>query len=469
MGSPAEARRLFDAALARATNPAARASLYLAAAEAAYDAGDYEGAVAEAAAATDLFDELGRPIDAALAVATGSLGLHVLADYEGVLRLAEPRWNALDGVAGAERALLRLARPLANTVGQLEGEAASSGYVQRRVLLAEAVGDAGALAEAMLQLGSHYQGIGGPATARALYESAAVISRANDLQGTLARSLINIGTVLISRDLPAALEAIREARAVARRSGIVAMIESAAANYASTLWLAGRLSESRAVAEETAATAATPSMKTFLAVVQANIADATGEPAPVAPPMAATGSAWDRAGFGYLEMRRLLASGDAVAAAAMTEPTLVHVLAACGLDDDFCWLWPPLVQTAVRAGDVALATRLLEPVTTASAGIVSAAVAAHSRRLLGLVGALRGDDAGQVEADLRAGVVALADFGAVAESARAEEDLARWLIGQGRTQEAQPHIEHARAVYQDIGATGWLRTLDSEVSASLAT
>ncbi len=77
LGSPAEARRLFDAALGRATNPAARASLYLAAAEAAFDAGDYDGAVAEAAAATDLFDALGRPIDAALAVATGSLGLQI--------------------------------------------------------------------------------------------------------------------------------------------------------------------------------------------------------------------------------------------------------------------------------------------------------------------------------------------------------------------------------------------------------
>ncbi len=92
------------------------------------------------------------------------------------------------------------------------------------------------------------------------------------------------------------------------------------------------------------------------------------------------------------------------AAAATTESTLVHLLAAAGLDDDFCWLWPPLVQTAAIAGDVRLATRLLEPVTTASPGIVSAAVAAHYRHLLGLVGALRGDDPGQIEADLRAGV-----------------------------------------------------------------
>ncbi|HZV25138.1 MAG TPA: hypothetical protein VFG00_02505, partial [Acidothermaceae bacterium] len=66
------------------------------------------------------------------------------------------------------------------------------------------------------------------------------------------------------------------------------------------------------------------------------------------------------------------------------------------------------------------------------------------------------------------GLAALADFGAVGASARAEEDLARWLIGQGRTQEAQPHLEHARAVYQDMGAIGWLRALESQASVTLA-
>src|ERR1019366_6395428 len=105
------------------------------------------------------------------------------------------------------------------------------------------------------------------------------------------------------------------------------MLEFAEGNYASTLWLAGRLNDSRNVAAEAAATAATPSMQSLLACIQANIADATGEPVPVPPHAAGSGGAWVRVGFGYLEMRRLLASGDAVAAAATTESTLVHVLA----------------------------------------------------------------------------------------------------------------------------------------------
>jgi hypothetical protein len=46
-------------------------------------------------------------------------------------------------------------------------------------------------------------------------------------------------------------------------------------------------------------------------------------------------------------------------------------------------------------------------------------------------------------------------------SARAQQDLALWLVGQGRTADAAPHLEHARAVYAAIGATGWLRGLEA--------
>jgi len=77
--------------------------------------------------------------------------------------------------------------------------------------------------------------------------------------------------------------------------------------------------------------------------------------------------------------------------------------------------------------DVALAQRLLEPATTAAPEIASPAVTAHLRHLRGLIGFARGDNASEIEADLRAGVAALADFGGVGWSARAEEGLGRWL------------------------------------------
>ncbi|HEY5186834.1 MAG TPA: hypothetical protein VIM19_18480, partial [Actinomycetes bacterium] len=151
---------------------------------------------------------------------------------------------------------------------------------------------------------------------------------------------------------------------------------------------------------------------------------------------------------------------------ATTEATLTQVLAAGGLDDDFMHFWPPLVRAALAAGDVARAERLLKPVTSALPGVVSPAVRAHLRHLQGLIEATRGDDPTLAEEDLRSGVAALADFGAAGWSARAEEDLARWLLGQGRPRDAEPHLRNARAVYEAIGATGWLRRLDSERAAA---
>jgi hypothetical protein len=123
--------------------------------------------------------------------------------------------------------------------------------------------------------------------------------------------------------------------------------------------------------------------------------------------------------------------------------------------------WPPLVRAALADHDVALAERLIKPVETASPGIVTPAVAAHLLNLRGLVRAARGDDPAEVESDLRSAVRALTAFGALGWASRAEEDLGRWLMGQGRVDEAAPVFAHVREAYEAIGAAGWLGRLDA--------
>jgi hypothetical protein len=66
-----------------------------------------------------------------------------------------------------------------------------------------------------------------------------------------------------------------------------------------------------------------------------------------------------------------------------------------------------------------------------------------------------------VEADLRAGVAGLEAFGAVGLHARAQEDLGRWLVTQGRSDEAERVIASARETYSSIGAFGWLARRDA--------
>ena len=161
--------------------------------------------------ATELYDELDRPIEAATAVGTRSRCLQILSDFDGIMEVARPRWTALLGVRGAEMALLSMAGPLAAAHVELGDLEAASRFVDRRVLLAEALGEPEALVSALIGLGVRFQGIGGPATAGALYEAAAGIARQHDLPAELAHARLNLGTVLMGRDLSAALEALSEA------------------------------------------------------------------------------------------------------------------------------------------------------------------------------------------------------------------------------------------------------------------
>jgi hypothetical protein len=270
----------------------------------------------------------------------------------------------------------------------------------------------------------------------------------------------------MSRDLPAALSTFKEALTVARRAGVSGMLDWSYGNYACVLWNAGQIAESRTVLDEAKDVVHVPTIMALLRWVEACLAEATGEPMPPPLVMEGLGQSWDLAALGCLEVLTRTTSGNADGAAALTKETLEHTLAAAGLDDDFMNFWPPLVRAAVAAGETGLADELLEPVVHAAPGLVSPAVAAHLLNLQGVVGALRGDDAAVVEENLRAGVTALADFGAVGWSAKADEDLGRWLVSQGRASEGASTLANARQVYEDIGATGWVTQLDTWRSAS---
>ena len=129
------------------------------------------------------------------------------------------------------------------------------------------------------------------------------------------------------------------------------------------------------------------------------------------------------------------------------------------MDDDFCLLWPPLVLAAFAADDLELASRLLEPVEQARPGQRSPAVTAQWHRLRGQVAAARGGNPVFAETEMRAGITALAAFGAHGYRAQAQEELARWLADQHRPNDAAPLIDAARETYTEINATGWLARL----------
>ncbi len=461
LAAPTEAVRLYRAALEHADEPATRGRLHLAAARAANVAGNYPGAVEHAAESAAAFDLIDAEIDAGLAV-----GLQCIYMVRGSLTadaidIARARWDALVTQPGAERALSELAGGLAIAFmdrGEME-EAFDFG--QRRLVLAEATGDLESVAFALMTLSTQYGILGAPVMSRGLTELAAQIAREHDLSFVLAMALNNLGVILVSRDLPAAIRVVQEGLEVARRASTKTNIDFTTFNYLSALWNAGRLPELRGGLIDAKETVTVRVLAAGLVCLENRMADALGEPLPPVADMAGMGGEVDVATRLDMEVAHAMAEGDPRRAAALAEEALPHLIAAMGIDDDFMTLWPPLVEAALAAGDVALTERLLAPVVTAPAGIVSPGVRAHWMRLRGLFGALRGDDPEAIEADLRAGIAELDAYGAVGYRARAQEELGRWLSSQGRGTEAVPLLEAARATYEEIGAAGWLARLDA--------
>ena len=462
VGAPAESQRLLEAALLRTDDPTTRSRLHLAAAWAAADAGDTTGGLDHAQSAATLFDERGDVVQAGHAAAAHARVLIALGENAEAIAVAEPRWQVLDRLAGAEPALLSLAGWL-SSANQRRGDwAAQARYTERMLMLAEALDDQAALALAHIYMSARLSALGAAATAQGLLRTAVAIARAHDLAGPLAIALINLGALLNPRDLPAALENTQQAVDAARRSGVQDHVDLAILNYSLELWTAGRLDEAQDVLQEAW------SGNSRIALEAGNIlegwlADARGDPVPerVAAEEITTDDESRLAWITGEDVTRALAFGDTAMAARLAGESMAHLSAAFSLDDDFYALWPRLVLAALAADDVDLAQRLLDPVTTELPARVPAGVAAQLHRLRGLLGAARGDDPQLVETELRAGIAALAAFGAVGFRGQAQEELARWLVGQHQSDEAAPLIEAARTTYVEIGARGWLARLDA--------
>jgi class 3 adenylate cyclase/tetratricopeptide (TPR) repeat protein len=466
LGSPIEAMRLAEAALARAQGPVVLARLELIAADSAWEAGKYPQAIGHAVTATNQYDDLDLPVEAGTAAAIHALTLAFERENTAAIAIAQPRWEALEGVVGADRALLRLANAL-RLAHQWRGEWEEVGrYAERQLLLAQAVDEPAALCEALISLGVRFTGMGAHVAAQAMMQGGASIAREHDLLGQLARALYNLAAVQVSRDLDAALEYGRESLEVSQRSGVRFSMDYSAVNYLMVLWAAGRLGDAESLLAPTVESVADRNISIGLHLLGLWLADAFGVVPPPRPELTPGDDVSALSWFENVEIWDALAAGDAQRAAAMAEECMAHVLGAYGVDDDFMALWPPLVHAALAAGDTDMAERLISPVLTAGPGTVSPAVRAQLRRLQGLIGAARGDDPVRVESDLRAGIDALAAFGAVGFTAKAREELGRWLLGQDRRADAEPLLDWARETYREIGAVGWLRELDRAVSGS---
>ena len=117
------------------------------------------------------------------------------------------------------------------------------------------------------------------------------------------------------------------------------------------------------------------------------------------------------------------------------------------------------------------ARELLRYVSDAPSSRLNAMLAAELPRLRGTIEAVdpaTSVDPAEIETDLHDAIAKLGALGLVPDRARAQATLGRWLSGQGRHAEAQPHLAAARQTFTDLRANAWLRELDATPSLSVA-
>ena len=468
LGAQGEALRLLTTALARTDDTQLVAELELAAARAASDSAQYDKAEAHGRSAASLFIGLGDEPSAGLAATLVGEALISTGDNAAAVALCEQWLERLDGRADAVHARVRLGNLLAGCYqGQADWDRMGE-VVEQTLVLAEGARDTDVIVHLHLRMGIRFLTMGAPVTAVGMYERAIELARIHDLPEKLVSGLNALATIHVNRDLEAALACGREGMAVGRRAGVVTLTDFVTFNYWLALWTAGRLGEARAILDQLRESAVDPAIRLSLPALGMMLAELDGTEATDGPPDTTSDNVSDLAWLAHDSMLRARAAGDRTRAAAFAEECLEHVLAAAGIDDDFMHLWPPMVRAALEADDVPLAERLLAPVEEAAPGTVPASVAALLPLLRGTTRAVRGDEPALVETELRESVAALDAFGAVAFRARAQEQLATHLAAHGRAAEAEELFELARTTYAEIGADGWLASLDTARVVALA-
>jgi class 3 adenylate cyclase/tetratricopeptide (TPR) repeat protein len=465
LGSHVEAQRLLKKAISRtdATDPAVLGRLHLSAAEALLDAGDYADAIEHARSATKLFDQLDQGAEAGRAAATHAMALAWLGDHGGSIAIATPHWDALQANSNADGALLALANSLAFAHAGRGHYDALVPYADRAMLLAEAANDLRSLSRALRQMARRYSVRGAQVSALALSRAAAQIARDQGLWDALAMALGIQVSIQLSRNLKDALANSGEGMSAARRGGVRATIDTTLTNHLLALWAGGQFTEARDLLSSFSDEPRDPTLRLALRGITRWIDQALGrKPDDLSSAeiedVETFDDAYSLAWAGHIRLQDAVDRGDTAEAARIAKCTLPHVLAAFDLADEFVFHWPPLILAALADGDPDLAEQLMEPVATARFAL-PAYLDAQRLRMRGLIAAARCDDPDGIEADLRAGVSGLTTFGAVGDAARAQEELACWLLSQERADEATPLLAKVRASYKELGARRWLAEL----------
>lgn len=457
LGAMSDSANHLLVALDLSKDPATRARIESAVAWALVDSGERARTIPHAIAAVEAFDAIGDPVAAGLAAAAQALALAASGDNAGALEVAQPRWDALVDRPGADRAVLALGRVLSMSASRFG--ATPRDVLDRRIQVAERIGDREQFADALTALAVVYSGAGASETGRTLMTAAAGIARADHFPVALARALSNLVVEYNTTDLEKALEVGVEAMDAASRAGVAMWHDYTRANRMLTLLAAGWWEELDVMLEDDE----DPSVITLVvnAGVGSFLCAARGRPFQTPwgeGPRPESDDPSDDAWAAFAEANAATTSGHLDLALERAVHATDTMFELSKMTDDYLHMWPVAVDLALRTNDNTTVARLLAVADDAGEQLrTPLAITAHRARFAGLVA--RGTDPEAAEQPLRSAVDLFRTWGSPHYRARAEAELGRLLESQGRTTDAAPLLDSARATLTELGATAWLAEL----------
>jgi len=464
LGVPREAQGHLERALQHVEASEERAPIQLELARALFNLGRFDESAALALEVTEAFDAADDEVSAAAAAAVAADALYRRGSRAEAQALARPRWDALQGNRQAAHALLALAHPLsANESGVYDWP-----VLQRRIQLAERLGDPAEIAACLTTMSLAHGANGALALARTLMHAGADLAREHHLPVDLARALTNLTSDTMQFDTDEAVVLGREAVEVARRSGVVTWRSFSAVNLLLALWLRADWDDAEALIVESGDMADDENHRTAIAV-QGWIRHARGERSAAPwPPQRdfASDDGADQAWHLLEDAVRARLDGDSRLALQRAVDASRTFLDWYGLTDDFSHAFALAMDLALELDEPATLQQLLDFVDGADSA-VPLSVTAHRARAAGLVGMrVPNPDEGAVETSLRQAVDLYRQWGVPMFLALAQADLGTWLVRHGRSDEAASLLDAAREILAGLGAVALLEQLDAQLVAS---
>jgi class 3 adenylate cyclase/tetratricopeptide (TPR) repeat protein len=458
VGAPEAAERAYRTAIELADDEVERIDLMTAAGDMAGLAGHSEAAVELFAAAAGAHEASGRKREAArlarqLGQELGAMGrrAEAIERIEAALEVLGPASRDADVAALS----IELGTAWTFTGQHERAEAA----LERGLRLAQALELTDVFCNGLGVKAVLCSVTGRVEEARILYAGAIELAERHGLNLYLLRAQLNSGDLLMRFDLPGAVERSREALASARRFGDRVRESVAASNLMIMERLAGRWGEAERLAAELLTGVDGPRAWGEALHLELGLLCATRGDVEAARGHLAEIGSWERnddaelrGSHAALTGAVALTEGRAADALAILADLVRDMIATGGHSGDSTrQAFPDAIDAAVELGRFDTLADLVALLADEPPGYVAPFMRAQLARAKALLAAGTGEHQ-SVEGEITAAIERFQALGYPYWLARAQTDLAAWLLGQDRAPEAAPLLDDAIATLERLGA-----------------